>query len=124
MSAQREFGHGVVVAGETDGLGVADFVDDIDATTRILDAEATTCQDLLVALGVKLGEALTELKLLTINHDGAVGALLAFHGVIGQSIRVDAEEITHTGLLQFKVARHAVVGGHKVEGALSGLLQP
>ena len=64
MSAQRELRHGVVVADETDGGGVADLVHDIDATACLFDAEAATGQDLIVTLGMQLSEALAELSVL------------------------------------------------------------
>ena len=81
MSAQWQLCHRVVVADEADGLGVADLIDDVNAAAGIFQAEAMTCQNILIALRVKLGETLAELKLLTVNHDGAVGALLPFHGI-------------------------------------------
>ena len=111
MSAQRELRHGMVVADEADGGGVADLVHDIDATARLFDAEAATGKDFLVALGMQLGEALAELKLLTVDHDGAVGALLPFHGIGRQGVAVDAEEVTHAGAFQLQIAGHAVVRG-------------
>ena len=43
MPAQRQLGHRMVIANETHRLGVADLIDDVDATTRLVDAEATTC---------------------------------------------------------------------------------
>ena len=112
MPAQRELGHGMVVTGEADGLGVADLIHNVDTTTRLFDAETTTRQNLLVALGVQLGEALAELKLLAIDGDGAESALLAFHGIRRQGVGIDAEEVTHTGTLQLQIAGHAVVRGH------------
>ena len=111
MSAQRELRHGVVVADETDGGGVADLVHDIDATACLFDAEAATGQDLLVTLGMQLSEALAELKLLAVDHDGTIGALLPFYGIGRQSVAVDAEEVTHAGAFQLQVAGHTVVRG-------------
>ena len=112
MPAQRQFRHGVVVADEADGLGIADLIDDVDAVAGFVDAEATTRQNLLVALGMQLGEALAELELLPVNFQGAVGALLPFHGIGRQGVGVDAEEITHAGTFQFQIACHTVVRGH------------
>ena len=112
MPAQRKLRHGMVVADEADGLGVADFVDDVDAATRILQAEAVTRQDVLITLGMQLGEALAKLELLAVDHDGAIGALLPFHGIFGQGVGIDAEEITHTGAFQFQITGHTVVRGH------------
>ena len=81
MPTKRQFCHGMVVANETDRLGVADLINDVDATTRLVNAEAATCQDLLIALCVQLREALAELKLLAIDPDGAVGMFFSFHSV-------------------------------------------
>ena len=112
MPTQRQFRHGMIVAGETDRRRIADLVHDVDAAASLFDAEAATRQDLLVALGVQFREALAELEFLAIDHDGAVSALLPFHGIGRQGVGVNAEEITHTGAFQFQVARHAVVRGH------------
>ena len=79
MPTKRQFCHGVVVADEANGLGVADLIDDVDAATGILQAKAMTSQNVLIALRMKLCETLAELKLLTVNHDGTIGALLAFY---------------------------------------------
>ena len=81
MSAQWQLGHWMVIADEADGLCVADFVNDVDATSRLFDAEATTCQNFLVALGMQLGETLTEFKFFAINHDSTIGALLPLYGI-------------------------------------------
>lgn len=81
MPAQWQLGHRVIVADEADGFGVADLIDDVDAAAGIFQAEAMTSQNVLITLRVKLGETLAELKLLTVNHDGAIGALLPFHGI-------------------------------------------
>ena len=71
----------------------------LNAVASLTDAEASTGQYLLVALGVQLGEPLAEFKLVTVNHYGAVCPLLALHGVLGQTGGIDAEEITYTGFL-------------------------
>ena len=112
MSAKRQLGHGVVVADEANGLGVADLIDDVDAATGIFQAEAVTSQNVLIALRVKLCETLAELKLLTVNHDGTIGALFAFHGILRQGVGVDAEEVTHASTLQLQIASHTVVRSH------------
>lgn len=112
MPAQWQLGHGVIVADEANGLGVADLIDDVDAATGIFQAEAVTSQNVFIALRVKLCETLAELKLLTVNHDGAIGALLPFHGIGWQGVGVDAEEVTHAGTFQLQIASHTVVRSH------------
>ena len=112
MPTKRQFCHGMVVADEADRLGVADLIDDVDAATGILQAEAVTSQNVLIALRVKLCETLAELKLLTVNHDGAVGAFLAFQGILRQGVGVDAEEVTHAGTFQLQITCHTVVRSH------------
>ena len=50
MGFAFELGKGVVVAYQSDGLGVTDFVDDVDAVSGFFDAEAAACQDFLILL--------------------------------------------------------------------------
>ena len=57
-------------------------------------------------------EPAAELKRLAVNCQRSVRALLAFHGVLGQTVCVDAQEITHTRFLQFQITCHAVKGHH------------
>lgn len=112
MATQRQFRHGMIVTREADGLGISNLVDDVDAVAGFFDAETATSEDFLVALGMKLSEALAEFELIAVDHDGAVGALFPFHGIRRQGVGVDAEEVTHTGALQLKVTRHTVVRGY------------
>ena len=110
----------MVVADKADGFGVADVVDDVDAASCLFYAEAMTGKDFLVALSMQLGEALTELKLLAIDGDGAEGTFLSFHGIGRQGVGVNAEEVTHTGALHLQITRHTVVRGHVDDVLLHG----
>ncbi len=83
MPAKRQFSHRMIIPNKADGLGIADFVDDIDAAACFFDTETATSKDFFITLGVKFGKTLTELKLFAVNHNGTVGTLLAFHGIIG-----------------------------------------
>ena len=58
---------------------------------------------------MQLGEALAELELVAVDHDGAVSAFLALHCVGRQTVGIDAQEIAYPGLFQFKEACHTVV---------------
>lgn len=102
----------VIVTNKPYGFGIADIIDDLDATSRLLNAESLSVEDHLVTFGVQFGESLAELELFTIDTKGAVGAFLTFNGVGWQRVAVDAEEITHSSLFQFQVTGHAVVCGH------------
>ena len=83
MPAKRQFSHRMIIPNKADGLGIADFVDDIDAAACFFDTETATSKDFFITLGVQFGKTLTKLELLAINHNGTVGALLAFHCIIG-----------------------------------------
>ena len=98
----------MVVAYESDRLGVTDLGDRLDARTRLGDTETVAGEDLLVTLRVELREAGGELKLLSVDRERAVGAFLTLHGVRRQALRVNREEITHARLLQLQITRHAV----------------
>ena len=112
MLGQRKFGQRVIIALQADGSRVADLADDLDARTRFADAEAFAGENLLVAEGVQLGEALAELELAAVDVERAVGALLAFDRIGRQAVGIDAEEVAHAGLLEAEVARHAVEAHH------------
>ena len=112
MSAEGKFCHGMVVAAQADGLGVAYFEYDLYAPSGLLDAKSASGENFLVALGVEFGEAFAKLKFLAVDGDGAEGAFLAFHSVGRQRVGIDAEEIAHTGAFQLKIASHTVVRSH------------
>ena len=82
MRCQGQFRKGMVIALETDGHGRAYLADYFDAGTCLADTETFACQYLLIAAGMQLGESGTELKLLPVDHDRAVGTFLALHGVL------------------------------------------
>ena len=109
MRCQGQSSEGMVIALEADGHGRAYLTDYLDAGTGLADAEALASEYLLVTAGVELGEAGTELELLPVDHDRAVGALLALDGILRQVVRIDAQEVAHAGLLQAEVAGHPVV---------------
>ena len=94
MCSQRHLGHRMVVTLQANGGCIADVADDFDAGTCLADTEAFACKDLLVALGMQFREALTELKLITINVQSAISALLSLYGIRRQTFGIDAEEIT------------------------------
>ena len=109
MRCQGQPSEGMVIALEADGHGRAYLTDYLDAGTGLADAEALARKYLLVAAGVELGEAGAELELLPVDHDRAVGALLALDGILRQIVRIDAQEVAHAGLLQAEIAGHPVV---------------
>lgn len=89
MAAQRQFCHRVIVANQTDRLGIADFVDDFDATSCFGNTKATACKDFFVTLSMEFGESLAELKFLAVNVDGAIGVFspsTAFSGKVSALI--------------------------------------
>ena len=100
MRCQGQFRKGMVIALETDWYGRAYLTDYLDAWTGLADAEALARQYLLVAARMQLSETGAELELLPVDHDRAVGALLALNGILRQIIRVDAQEVAHAGLLK------------------------
>ena len=110
--SKGELGQGVVVAHQAYGGGVADVADHLDAVARLADAETASGKDFLIAAGVEFGEALAEFELVAVDAEGAVGPLLALHGVGREAGRVDAQEVAHAGLAQLEVAGHAVVAHH------------
>lgn len=83
MWSEWQFGQWVVVALQTDGGRMANVGDYLDAVAGLADAEAASGEYLLVALGMQFGEALAEFEFVAVNHDGAVGAFFALHGVRG-----------------------------------------
>ena len=99
MSAQRQFGHRVIVSDKANRLCVADFVNNVDATACLFNAKAATSKDFLVTLRMQLRKALAELKFLPVNLQGTVSTLLPFHGVRWKRICIDTEKITYTGTL-------------------------
>ena len=91
---------GVIITLESLGDGVADAMDDLDGGTGLIKAIAMAAEDVLVTGGVQVGEALGKLDCLTINADGAIGALPL--GALGlrQVLWVDGEEPAHARLRQ------------------------
>ena len=55
--------------------GVANLVDGLDRAAGGVDAKALARQDVAIALGVQVGEAVRELDLCAVEGDGAIGAL-------------------------------------------------
>ena len=99
----------VIVAFESDRRCVADLINDVDAVACFFDAEAASCQNFFITLGVKLGKALAELELFAVDVEGTVRAFFTFHGIRRQGVAVDAQEVTHTGFFKLHVTCHAVV---------------
>ena len=56
----------MVVAFQADGRGVPDLADDLDAGTRLADAEAFAGEDFLVTERMELREALAEFEFLAV----------------------------------------------------------
>ena len=61
---------------------------------------------------MQLRKALTELKLLTINRQRAIRTLFALYRILRQTIRIDTQKITHTGLLQLQITCYTVKTHH------------
>ena len=108
VCSQWHLGQRMVIALQSDRIGITDVGHNLNAGTCLADAEALASQNLLVALRVKFGEALTELKLITVDVQRAISLLLALHSIRGQTLAVDAQEVTHTRLLKLQETRHTV----------------
>ena len=91
--------HRMIITLQADGGGIADVTYNLDAGTCLADTEALTSQDLLIALGVQLCEAHTELEFLAVDVQRTIGLLLALHGIGRQTLGIDAQEVADTGLL-------------------------
>lgn len=90
MRREGECRQRMVVALESDGLGVTYLAHRFDAGARLADAESFAGENLLVAEGVELSKALAEFELLAVDAERAVGALFAFYGIGRQAVGVDA----------------------------------
>ena len=91
---------GVIITLEPLGDGVADTMDDLDGGTGLIEAIAMAAKDVLVTGGMQVGEALGKLDCLTINADGAIGALPLGSLGLRQVLWVDGEEPAHARLRQ------------------------
>ena len=124
MLMQRQGRQRVILAMQPEGRGVADVVNHLDGGAGVLEAEAAAIEDVLVAEGMQLGEALAELESLVADGDGAVGAAAFGFDGLGQGVGVDAEEPAHAGALELEVARGAVVGVEVYDVAAQGAEDP
>ena len=111
MALARQHGQGMVVAFQADGRGVADVIDNLDAGTHLLQTEALAAQNLPVALGVQVGEAVAELERLAIDHDLPERRPPALRNLFGKRVPVDTQEVTNPGPVESDEAGHTVVGG-------------
>ena len=91
---------------------MSDVAHYFDAWFRLTDAESLACQDLLIAFGMQFSESHTKFKLVAVNIYCAVCLLLSLHGILRQTVGIDAEEISHPCLFQFEVASHTVEAHH------------
>ena len=66
---------------------------------------------------MKFREAYAELELAAVYIDCPVGFLLALHRVFRQAFGIDAEEVAHTGFLQFQIPSYTVKA-HYVDNVL------
>ena len=116
MRSQGQFRKWMVIALETDGHGRAYLADYLDAGTCLADTETLACQYLLIAAGMELGEAGAELKLLPVDHDRAVGALLALDGILRQVVRgMNSSSALGTERVEpFVKLRFPDAGGHRL----------
>ncbi len=111
MRVQRQPSQRVVVAFETDGGGVADVADDLDALAGFADAETLAGEDILVAFGMELGEAFAELELFAVDADGAIGPIGWERGLVlagWEALDVDAQEVAHPGPFELQITCHPV----------------
>ena len=80
----------MVFSNKSDGFGVADVVDGLDGIAWLADFEAFAMEDFLVADGVKVGEAVAELKLFAVDQDASIGLSAFFDYLFRKRIAVDA----------------------------------
>ena len=109
MLAQFQFREWMVVAFESDRLGISYVVDHLDTVSCLGDSESIAREYLLITLGVKFGKYLTELELAAIDHNGSVCSLFSLYCVLRQCVGVDAQEVTYSGSLEFHISCHSVV---------------
>lgn len=95
MRTERQFGKRMIIAHQTDRFAVTDLRYGLDARTSLADTETVARKYLSVTLRMQFREALTELKLLAVNAQRTVSALLALHGICRKAIRIYTKEITH-----------------------------
>lgn len=108
----RQFCKRMIVAFQTYGLGMTYVAYNLNAVTRLADAEAFAIQNFPVTHGVKFSEACAEFKLVSVDTDGSVSLLFSMHGVLRQTIGIDAEEVAHTRFLKFHIPGNTVETHH------------
>ena len=101
----------MVVADQSDGLGLADVVNGLDAGAYLVQSEAVAFQNLSVTFCMQLGKSAAEFECFVFYCDGAIGSQTLGSNFFGQCVRIDAEEVAYVGLFQLEEARNAVVGG-------------
>ena len=70
------------VAPDTHRGTVTNIIDTLYGPPAGFQSETITCKDLLVGLGMQVGEAAAELDLFIVPGDGAVGSLALTHDLL------------------------------------------
>lgn len=112
VGTEWQFRKRMIVAFQTYGRGMTYVAYDLYAVTGLADAEAFSIQNFPVAQGVKFGEACAKFELVAVDTDSPVSPLFSLHGIFGQTVGVDAEEVTHARFLKFQIAGNAVKAHH------------
>ena len=102
----------MVVPFEAYGRGGTYLTDNLNTWTGLADAETLSGKYLLIAACMQFRETGAELELLPVYHNGTVSTFLALHGILRQVVRVDTQEVAHSGLLQSKITGHPVMTFH------------
>lgn len=100
----------MVRALQTYRVGFSDVVDNLDGGNCVGDAEALAAEDILVAAGVQVGEAIAEFDFLTVDGHGAVGPGTVFFGGFREGVAVDTEEPFYPCPIKLKVSTGPIVG--------------
>lgn len=87
---------------------MAYFTYNLYAVPGLADTESLSRQYLLVTFRMEFRETDTELEFATVYIDCPVGFLLSLHRILRQAFGIDAEEVAHTGFLQFQISGHPV----------------
>lgn len=93
------------------GIGVAEFIHQVDGRADVFEAETFSGQDLLVDDRVQIGEAVGKLELFAIYRNGTEGGLAGRLGWFGQVVFIHGQEPAHIGFFQFEEAAHLAVFG-------------
>ena len=84
--------------------GMTNLVSQLNGGAGFVQAKSVAGQDLPVAFGRKIGEAVREFDFMAINGDRAMRGLLARNGLKRQIGRIDGEKPANVGVFQGKKA--------------------